>query len=138
MSESAPQRAVARRVDGYTHELRIRDHTLTADEPADAGGNDRGPTPQELLSAALASCTAVTIEMYADRKGWDLGEVEVTAEFTPGPHGNADSFEVTMRIPGPLTEEQTQRIMVIAGKCPVHRALARESPIEIVDRIEPV
>jgi putative redox protein len=74
--------AVARRRKGYEHEVEIREHRLIVDEPEDNGGGDQGPTPTELLAASLASCTAITIEMYADRKGWDLGEVEVTTDFT--------------------------------------------------------
>ena len=61
--------AVARRRQGYEHEIEIRDHRLIADEPEDEGGDDAGPRPTELLAASLASCTATTIEMYADRKG---------------------------------------------------------------------
>ncbi len=75
--------AVARRRQGYQHDIEIRDHRLVADEPEDEGGDDAGPRPTELLAASLASCTAITIEMYADRKGWDLGTVEVTVEYEP-------------------------------------------------------
>ena len=77
-----PSSAVVRRRKGYEHEIEIREHRLIADEPEDRGGGDQGPKPTELLAASLASCTAITIEMYADRKGWELGEVEVAVDFT--------------------------------------------------------
>jgi putative redox protein len=130
------RRAVAKRRDGYTHDVTVRDHTVVADEPAAEGGNDGGPKPTEYLAIALASCTAITVEMYADRKGWDLGELEVVAEFTPTPRGECDHFEVILKLPGGLTEDQTMRIRKIAGKCPVHRTLASEAEVTITDRVE--
>jgi putative redox protein len=130
------RRAVARRRAGYTHDVEIRGHSLVADETEDKGGDDLGPKSTELLAAALASCTAITVEMYADRKGWDLGDVEVTAEFAPAPRGECDHFDVTLKLPGGLSEEQTQRIKTIAGKCPVHRTLASEARVTITDRVE--
>lgn len=129
------RRAVARRRRGFTHDVEIRGHSLVADEP-EGSGNDEGPTPQELLAAALASCTAITLEMYADRKGWQLDELEVNAEFEPGPRGECDHFTVTMTLPGGMTEEQMQRAKVIAGKCPVHRTLAARADVTITDRVE--
>ena len=134
--EPGVRRAVAKRRDGYTHDVTIRDHTVVADEPEADGGNDAGPKPTEYLAIALASCTAITVEMYADRKGWELGDLEVVAEFTPAPRGECDQFEVTLKLPRGLTEDQTQRIHTIAGKCPVHRTLAAEAKVSITDRVE--
>jgi putative redox protein len=116
--------AVARRKRGYEHDLEMREHHLTADEPEDKGGTDHGPKPTELLAAALASCTAITIEMYADRKEWDLGEVEVNVNFTEASASDPPKFGVQIKVQTELDEEQRERILVIAGKCPVHRALA--------------
>src|SRR5947208_3225223 len=65
-------RAIAIRKGKYEHEVRVREHRVVADEPEDIGGRDLGPSPEELLAASLASCTAITMEMYAERKGWDL------------------------------------------------------------------
>ena len=76
-------KATATRDSGYRHVVRVRSHDLSIDEPTDTGGTDAGPSPQELLAASLASCTAVTMEMYATRKGWDIGGVEVACEYTP-------------------------------------------------------
>ena len=116
--------AIARRREGYEHELEIREHRLISDEPERRGGTDKGPTPTELLAASLASCTAITIEMYADRKGWDLGKVEVEVDFTESDKEMPAGFDVQIRIPEKLDDEQRKRILVIAGKCPVHRAIA--------------
>jgi putative redox protein len=126
--------AVARRVKGYEHEVEIRDHRLTVDEPEDHGGSNAGPRPTELLAASLASCTAITIEMYADRKEWDLGQVEVAVEFgEPSPTGSP-SFKVSIAIPATLTDEQRERVLVIAGKCPVHKTLVAQD-VEIEDSL---
>jgi putative redox protein len=118
--------ALARRRKGYEHGIEIREHRLIADEPEDKGGTDTGPKPTELLAASLASCTAITIEMYADRKEWDLGQVEVTADFTEASTDSPASFKVNIKMPAELDDDQRERILVIAGKCPVHRALAAQ------------
>jgi putative redox protein len=106
------------------------------DEPEEAGGANQGPSPTRTLAAALAACTAITIEMYAGRKGWDLGEVEVEVEMEYGAPSVPRSFVVILRLPGRLTEEQIERLKVIAGKCPVHRALSHESEVSIEERVE--
>jgi putative redox protein len=127
--------AVARRRTGYEHEIEIREHRLISDETEDTGGGDQGPTPTELLAGALASCTAITIEMYANRKEWDLGLVEVAAEFTKGTADAPPKARVDIRIPVELTDEQREKILKIAHKCPVHRALLG-SDVEIDDSLE--
>jgi putative redox protein len=128
-------RATARRIEGFAHEVEVDGHSFSVDEPQDKGGTNRGPSPHRLLTASLASCTAITIVMYADRKGWEVGDLEATADFNyPVPRGEPARFEVTVRIPAELSEEQVERIKVIAGKCPVHRTLIGE--VEIEDRVE--
>lgn len=127
--------AVARRRRGYEHEVEIREHRLIADEPEDRGGGDQGPRPTELLAASLATCTAITIEMYAERKEWELGEVEVSVDFTAATSDSSAKFEVEIKTPAELSDEQRERILVIAGKCPVHRALAADD-VEIDDSLE--
>jgi putative redox protein len=127
-------KAVARRVQGYTHEVEVDGHHVITDEPRESGGNDEGPSPTRLLAASLASCTATTVEMYANRKGWELGAVEVEAELTSAARGEPTRCSVDVRIPAPLTDEQTKRIKEIAGKCPVHRTLRGE--VEIEDSVE--
>lgn len=127
-------KSIAQRVEGYTHEVEVNGHTVVSDEPADKGGNDEGPSPSRLLIASLAACTATTVEMYADRKGWELGAVEVEAELASAERDEPARYSVEVRIPAPLTDEQAERIKVIAGKCPVHRILTGE--VEIEDRVE--
>jgi putative redox protein len=121
--------AVARRKQGYAHEIEMREHHLTADEPEEKGGADKGPKPTELLAAALASCTAITIEMYADRKEWDLGQVEVNVNFTEPTHSSPPKFGVQIKVETDLDTHQRERILVIAGKCPVHRAIASKETV---------
>jgi putative redox protein len=129
-------KATARRASGnsLTHEIDMRQHQLVADEPQDSGGDDEGPCPQELLAASLASCTAVTIEMYAKRKGWDIGPVEVDVEFSCAERGSPTEFKLVLRLSSACSEEQVERLRVIAGKCPVHRAL--EGEVMFSDRVE--
>jgi len=129
-------RIVARRVEGFAHDVDLDgSHDLRVDEPAHRGGSDTGPRPTELLGASLAGCTAITIEMYADRKGWDVGELEVDVEMGyEGPVPN--SFEVGVKLPANLDEEQRRRLLVIATKCPVHKVLAGEGHVRVVERLE--
>lgn len=128
---------VARRRQGYVHDVEIEGrHTLVVDEPSFVeGGTDAGPSPTRLVAAGLAGCTAVTMEMYAQRKGWDLGRVEVDVDveydgFAPL------SFAVTLRLPSGLGEEQRERLLAVAAKCPVHKLLAGETKVVVSDRIE--
>jgi putative redox protein len=130
-------KATARR-EGATlrHTVQVRDHHLVVDEPIDAGGEDSGPDPRELLAVSLASCTAITMEMYAARKGWDVGRVEVDVEYSPAERGCPTKFQLVMRFPDDLPDEQVERLQVIAAKCPVHRALDGE--VMFQERVERV
>jgi putative redox protein len=129
-------KATATRDSGYRHTVRVRSHDLSIDEPTESGGTDTGPSPQELLVASLASCTAVTMEMYAARKGWDIGGVEIAAEYTPAERGCPTRFRIVMRLPDSLTDEQVEKLRVIAAKCPVHRTLDGEVMFdESVERV---
>lgn len=127
--------AIARRRKGYEHEIEIREHRLISDEPERRGGTDQGPTPTELLAASLASCTAITIEMYADRKKWDLGQVEVEVDFTESEKEMPAEFEVEITVPAELDEDQRKRLLVIAGKCPVHKAIVAQD-VTIKDHLK--
>ncbi len=97
---------------------------------------DGRTSPEELLAAALASCTAITMEMYADRKGWDLSGLEVDCNYTPADRGCPTAFNLVMRLPDHLTNEQVERLSVIAAKCPIHRTL--ESEVSFNERFERV
>lgn len=129
--------ATARRTQGYEHEVEIRGHRLTVDETEEDGGRDAGPRPTELLAASLATCTAITIEMYANLKDWELGQVEVSVDYeTPVPDTPA-SLAVKIGIPAELSDDQRDRILTIAGKCPVHRTLAAQD-VKIEDSLSPI
>jgi putative redox protein len=130
-------KAIARRTnpDAYTHELQIRHHRLIADEPDELGGDDEGPSPQELLAASLASCTAITVEMYARRKEWDVGLLEVEVSYSTSDRIGLTQFDLVLRLPAELDDNQRERLKHIASRCPVHRVLAGE--VVFSDRIEP-
>jgi putative redox protein len=119
-------KASAHRTGTFRQAIRIRDHHLVVDEPGDKGGDDTGPSAQELLAASLASCTAITMGMYAKRKGWDVGDVEVEVDYTPAERGCPTRFNLVMRFPESMSEEMVERLRVIAAKCPVHRTLEGE------------
>ena len=130
-------KAVARRTGTSRHMVDIRSHHVSVDEPLEAGGDDTAPSPQEMLAASLASCTAITMEMYAQRKGWDLGYVEVEVEYTPAERGCPTKFDLIMRLPETASDEQVERLKVIAAKCPVHRTLDGEVMFnERVERLQ--
>ena len=135
MMKATAQRS---RTTAYSHTVDIRNHNVTVDEPTERGGEDEGPSPQELLAASLASCTAITMEMYARRKGWDIGNIEVAVDYTPAERGCPTRFRLDLRLPANCTEEQRQRLQVIAAKCPVHRTLEGEVMFEdSVTLVEP-
>jgi putative redox protein len=129
-------RVVARRIEGYAHEIDLEGgHELVVDEPADRGGTDTGPRPTQLLASSLAGCIAITMEMYAERKGWDLGRLEVDVEVSyEGTVPN--DYEVSIKLPEGLDEEQRRRLLVIATKCPVHRVLAGEAQVRVREHLE--
>jgi putative redox protein len=128
-------RAIARRSGGtLKHEIDLEGHSLVADEPETNGGTDEGPNPQELLAASLASCSAITMEMYAKRKGWDIGDVQVTVDYEPAQRGSPTKFTMAIRLPKELPEPQRQRLMQIVAKCPVHRTL--EGEVMFDERVE--
>jgi putative redox protein len=133
-SGESVRRATARQRRKFTHDVKVRAHSLTVDEPDDSGGDDEGPSPQELLAASLASCTAITMEMYAKRKGWDINGLAVECEYTPAERGCPTRFDLTLRLPAHLSEEQLERLRVIAAKCPVHRTL--EGEVAFDERVE--
>jgi putative redox protein len=108
-----------------------RYHLIT-DEPASVGGEDSAPAPHELLPAALASCIATVLVMYARTKEWDLGDVDVDVDYDH--HATPRRFVVTIRLSGNLTDEQLIRLEKVAATCPVRRSL--EAGVEIVERVE--
>jgi putative redox protein len=127
-------RATAEQRENLRHDVRVRSHTITADEPREHGGGDAGPSPQELLAASLASCSAVTMEMYARRKGWDVNGLRVDCEYLPAERGHPTQFKLVMRMPAHLSQEQVERLASISARCPVHRTL--EGEVAFDERVE--
>ena len=124
-------RATSRRDGGKLRQaIEVREHTVAADEPKKQGGDDSAPSPQELLAAALASCTAITMEMYAERKGWELGDLSVDVNYEPAQRGSPTRFSMVVNFPKELPEDQRERLMQIGAKCPVHRVLEGEVMFE--------
>lgn len=126
------------------HEVKMNGHTLIMDEPKDVGGGDKGPSPYETMMAALGACTSMTMLMYARKKGWELEDVEIDlthqkihaqdCETCETQSGKLDKITRDIRIRGNLNEEQKNRLLEIAERCPVHRTLTSENLI--VDHIE--
>ena len=112
---------------GYAVRTTARHHEVAADEPTSAGGGDAAATPMELLAAGLAACTAITLRMYAERKGWTLGVVKVDARAFL--EGGAYRFERVIRLGAPLDEAQRARLAEIAEKTPVTRIVASGAPV---------
>ncbi len=110
---------------GYQGEVRAGRHRLVTDEGPEVGGDDRGPGPYQLLLAGLVQCTAATLRMYANRKGWALGEVKVRARLLRTGDGadKTERIERTIQVSGDLTEEQRHRLAEIASRTPVTRTL---------------
>ena len=127
-------KVTAKRASGLVHQVTNGRHTIISDEPPEVGGTDRGPRPTELLAMSLATCTAITVEMYADRKGIELPHLEVDVEYEFDPRSGRSDYHLVLKLPRGLTEEQVQRLRVIAGKCPVHRMLLGNA--EIADRVQ--
>jgi putative redox protein len=125
--------------DGFTTAMKLGDHYLTADEPESFGGNNFGPSPYELVSAGLSACTAMTLQMYAKRKGWDLQHVEVHTNYSKthaidcndceNEQAKIDTFNRSIKMEGNLNEKQRQRLLQIADKCPVHKTLHTKTQI---------
>lgn len=111
---------------GYRTVAQVGAHRLVADEPVDVGGTDTGPTPVEIVSAALGSCIAITVRMVAERKGWPLEGMDVHVERSQVPVEGArprTRFDVAVTLVGPLDDAMRAELERIAGRCPVHRLL---------------
>jgi uncharacterized OsmC-like protein len=140
MTVSAEARVVVTTGEGLRTEVSAGGHALVADEPESLGGTDEGPNPYDLLLAALGGCTAMTLRMYADRKGWPLESVTVRlsqdrihakdCEECETEEGRIDRILREIELGGPLEEKQRRRLVEIADMCPVHRTLKAEVLVE--------
>ena len=127
---------------GFRADISARKHVLIADEPLAARGTDEGPTPYELLLAALGACTAMTLRMYADRKKWPLEDVRVLLRSSRSHERDCENcereevgihrVERKLELSGPLTDEQRQRLNEIADRCPVKQTMQRAIRVESV------
>ncbi|MEO5650446.1 MAG: bifunctional alpha/beta hydrolase/OsmC family protein, partial [Ginsengibacter sp.] len=125
--------------DKFTTHLKLGDHYFIADEPTDFGGNNFGPSPYQFLSAGLAACTAMTIQMYARRKKWEVLNVTVhinhnkdyalDCENCEDDSAKIDTFNREITLEGSLSDEQKKRLLEIADKCPVHKTLHSETQV---------
>ena len=133
---------VARTVDGtrFRTEIKVGGHSFHADEPLDMGGADAGPSPYDLLLAALGACTAMTVRMYAESKGWGPVQVTVTLEHDRihatdcaecmSSEGHVDRVRRQVSITGDLTDEQRDQLRAVADRCPVHQTLISDVIVE--------
>jgi putative redox protein len=125
---------------GMLHHITVGPHHLLADEPEDHGGSDAGPNPYELLLASLGACTGMTLRMYADRKQWPLERVHVRLTHSKihaedcldceTKEGKVDRIERRLEFEGDLSDQQRQRLLEIADRCPVSRTLTTETRID--------
>ncbi len=128
-------RATARRSgSAVKQEIQIDDFSLVSDEPEEMGGTGEGPNPQQLLAASLASCSAITMELYANRRGWAIGDVSVDVVYEPAQRGSPTKFRMTVQLSKELPDDQRDKLMQIVAKCPVHRTLEGEVMFE--ERVE--
>jgi putative redox protein len=130
---------------GFAQKIQIGSHRLTSDEPVSFGGTDTGPSPYDLLLAALGSCTSMTISLYARQRRWPLEEVTVSLSHSKiyaadcaeceTREGKIDRIEREVQLIGSLTAEQRSKLMEIADKCPVHRTLTSEINIRTREKV---
>jgi putative redox protein len=126
--------------DSYRTAIQAGPHSLVSDEPEEVGGDDEGPTPYDLLLSALGSCTGMTLRMYADRKEWPLDETIVRlshekihatdCENCEAEEGKVDRIDREIEVRGDLSDDQRERLLEIANKCPVHRTLHSEVSVQ--------
>lgn len=106
----------------YAQQINVRQHRLSADEGAAMGGEDSGPNPYELLLSGLGACTSITLRMYAERKDWELGDIDVRLDFYRDEDGG-EHIDRILVCSAPLSDEQRQRLLEIAAKTPVTKTV---------------
>lgn len=114
----------------YKTTIHTATNTLIADEPLELEGQDLGFSPKELLASALGSCTIITLKIYANHKGWDLTDVKIDVTFDWIAETSKSVFTRKIELIGDLTDEQKDRLLKIADKCPVHKVLTNPTEVE--------
>lgn len=117
-------------LSGFVARMTARGHEIIADEPKDLGGTDTGAKPSELLLSSLAGCKLITMRMYAERKGWEIGEVNISLRYLE--KGDPTILEKKIRFSGDLDEAQVKRLIDISGRCPVAKMLKNSIAYEII------
>src|SRR5947199_4092965 len=140
ISNNPPHVIVRGGATGFAQQIQLGAHQVSADEPVESGGTDTGPTPYDLLLAALGSCTSMTIGLYARKRSWPLENIIVSlrhskihatdCEECETKEGKIDRIELDIQLSGSLTDEQRAKLIEIAGKCPVHQTLTSEINIK--------
>lgn len=130
MSETRKANVTLAAANHWKTEIQVGPHRFISDAPAASGGQDLAPDPEEFMLSAWGACTAMTVQMYAQRKGWPLERVDVELERIPRAAGTPEKLVRTVAFIGPLDAEQRQRLQEIAEKCPVHRTLTHTPIIE--------
>src|ERR1700719_3099161 len=125
---------------GFAQEIEIGSHELFADEPLSYGGTDSGPSPYDLILAALGACTSMTIGLYARKRSWPVEKITVSlwhskihakdCDDCETKEGRIDRIEMEIHLDGSLTDEQRAKLIEVAGKCPVHQTLTSEINIK--------
>jgi len=120
----------------YVSKLSMRGHVLVADETTENGGTDAGPVPTELLLSSLAACTLTTLRMYVDKKDWEVDrmDLEMGIRIEKTDSGQISHVSTALDISGNVTDEQKERMLEIARKCPIHRLLT--NPIQIATALK--
>ena len=125
---------------GFGQKVQVGSYNLTADEPVSYGGTDSGPSPYDLILAALGSCTSMTIGLYARKRSWPVEKISVSlwhskihakdCDDCETKEGRIDRIEMEIHLDGSLTDEQRAKLMEVAGKCPIHQTLTHEINIK--------
>lgn len=118
----------------YKTSLKSQEHTLIADEPISSGGCDEGPAPGDYICMSLAACKVITLRMYAQRKQWDAGEIQVKIKLvrSDGSEGTSHSFICELNVSGNLTQEQKDRLLQIDKACPISKLLVKGATVSTV------
>lgn len=117
-------------IDKYKTTVTAGKNSIIVDEPEEKGGLDLGFHPQQLLAASLASCTAITLKMYTDRKEWDIGPIDVEVDIEQSEDKKETKFIRKISYKGNLDDKQKGRIEAIANACPIHKILLSQITVE--------